>query len=99
MKFDLTTPCKACPFRVGSISRVSDERQVASVLNPSHYEYSQACHEHNHKAEKNQQYCIGAMQSLLARGQSTRTIDDWLRADGIKNLVWWIYKVKMVRVR
>lgn len=100
MRFDLTAPCKTCPFRVGGrTTRVSDARQIASVLDPKHYDYSQTCHEHSHKSEKNQQYCIGAMQSLQQRGQSTRTIDEFLWSNGtFAGLIWFIYQVKCVRV-
>jgi len=85
MKFDLKSPCRDCPFRTGVMrtkraDEVATPEQMNHALNGDVYDYSQSCHKTNggdaHARAKREQYCVGAVLSLLKRGRLTRTLGE-----------------------
>lgn len=78
MKFDLTTPCKDCPFRVDGRTKKADEvaSQDQIELHLSDDEYSSGCHLTSCKPETDDQYCMGAYLAKKSRGRMSAVIRD-----------------------
>lgn len=62
MKFDMKTPCNACPFIRGSITNTSlAEGRIEEIVDAIRHEATFTCHKTLQLPKEDQQHCAGAM--------------------------------------